>query len=279
MTTPDQPKPGWTLVLRRQPARILAGRAEGGYTDAFEIICPECGDRPDLDYREVSPELRQVRGPYPLAAGVTAYERHRARHHERRGPAATAATAAGAGAREVQAEPSTRASTPAGPESPGLSLADRADRAEELLDWVLASILDVGVILQANAGPPHGTSEMRITEAAGRLDDVVREVRNRLFAEPARGARSGSARSSPPKSQARARAVDHRAWLRDRLAQTARALQQAAADAAALLEQQADLAGRPGRIDYPTEIKRWRAFADQAEHMAKRWEQPSSALP
>jgi hypothetical protein len=24
-------------------------------------------------------------------------------------------------------------------------------------------------------------------------------------------------------------------------------------------------------MDYPAEIKRWRAFADQAEQMAKRW--------
>jgi len=26
-------------------------------------------------------------------------------------------------------------------------------------------------------------------------------------------------------------------------------------------------------MDYPAEIKRWRAFADQAEQMARRWEQ------
>jgi hypothetical protein len=25
---------------------------------------------------------------------------------------------------------------------------------------------------------------------------------------------------------------------------------------------------------YPTEIKRWQAFADHVERMAKRWEQP-----
>jgi hypothetical protein len=30
-------------------------------------------------------------------------------------------------------------------------------------------------------------------------------------------------------------------------------------------------------MDYPAEIKRWRAFADQAEQMARRWEQ--SPLP
>ena len=38
-------------------------------------------------------------------------------------------------------------------------------------------------------------------------------------------------------------------------------------------ERQADQARRPGQLDYPTEIKRWRAFADQAEQMARRWEQ------
>jgi len=58
------------------------------------------------------------------------------------------------------------------------------------------------------------------------------------------------------------------------MARTARALQAAAADYAALLEQKADLTRKPGRMDYPAEIKRWRAFADQAEQMAKRWEEP-----
>ena len=69
MKTLDQPRHGWTTVLRRQPARIVDGRAEGPYTDAFEIICCNCGDDPDLDYSEVSPRLQLVRGPYPIAAG------------------------------------------------------------------------------------------------------------------------------------------------------------------------------------------------------------------
>jgi hypothetical protein len=46
----------------------------------------------------------------------------------------------------------------------------------------------------------------------------------------------------------------------------------AAADTAALLERRADLRGQPGLIDYATEIKRWRALADQARQMAERWE-------
>src|SRR5690242_14759627 len=75
MTAVGQSAPGWTVVLRRRPARIVAGQPEGGYTSLFEIICCYCGDDPDLDYREVSPELRRIRGPYQVAAGVAAYWR------------------------------------------------------------------------------------------------------------------------------------------------------------------------------------------------------------
>ena len=77
----DQPALGWTVVLRRRPARLVDGRVEGGYTSVFEIICCECGDHPDLDYRDVSPELRRIRGPYPIGAGVAAYEEHLRRQH------------------------------------------------------------------------------------------------------------------------------------------------------------------------------------------------------
>ena len=55
---------------------MVDGRPEGGYTDAFEIVCCDCGDHPDLDYSDVSPELRQVRGPYSVAAGIAAYRAH-----------------------------------------------------------------------------------------------------------------------------------------------------------------------------------------------------------
>jgi hypothetical protein len=65
MATRDQPGGGWTMVLRRQPARMVAGRPEAGYTDAFEIICCDCGHHPDQDYSEVAPELQRIRGPYP----------------------------------------------------------------------------------------------------------------------------------------------------------------------------------------------------------------------
>ena len=83
MTACDQPGVGWTVVLRRRPARIVAGRPDGGYTDVFEIICCDCGDHPGLDYRDVSPELQRIRGPYPIAAGVAAYEEHVGLHRRR----------------------------------------------------------------------------------------------------------------------------------------------------------------------------------------------------
>ena len=76
MATGDRPGVRWTAVLRRQPARVVDGRPEGGYTDMFEIICCNCGDDPRLDYLEVAPRLQLVRGPYSLAAGAAAYEQH-----------------------------------------------------------------------------------------------------------------------------------------------------------------------------------------------------------
>ena len=83
MQTSDQARLGWTVVLRRRPARIVGGQPEGGYGDAFEIICCHCGDDPDLDYREVSPELQQIRGHNPVTVGIAAYVKH-VRLHKRR---------------------------------------------------------------------------------------------------------------------------------------------------------------------------------------------------
>jgi len=80
MNHQSQGWPGWTVVLRRRPARIVAGRPEGGYTDEWEIICCDCGDDPGLDYREVIPALQRIRGPYPIAVGITAYVEHARRH-------------------------------------------------------------------------------------------------------------------------------------------------------------------------------------------------------
>src|SRR5262249_28592032 len=82
MATHKQPRRDWTAVLRRQPARIADGRADGPYTDMFEIICCDCGDDPSLGYRDVPPHLQLTRGPYPLRDGVAAYIQHLRLHQE-----------------------------------------------------------------------------------------------------------------------------------------------------------------------------------------------------
>jgi hypothetical protein len=70
------PGHGGTAVLRSQPVLIVDGRVEGGHTGAFELICCECGDNPNLDYSQISPRLQQIRGPYTIAEGLAAYEQH-----------------------------------------------------------------------------------------------------------------------------------------------------------------------------------------------------------
>src|SRR5689334_1289070 len=79
LTTPPpagHPGHGCTSTLRRRPARTIEGPADGGYASAFELICCECGDHPDLDYSEISPRLQRIRGPYAIRAGLAAYEKH-----------------------------------------------------------------------------------------------------------------------------------------------------------------------------------------------------------
>jgi hypothetical protein len=76
MQTHDEPTLGWTVVLRRQPVHLREGRPEGGYTDDYELVCCDCGDDPDLDFRDVSPRLQRIRGPYGFPAGIAAYGQH-----------------------------------------------------------------------------------------------------------------------------------------------------------------------------------------------------------
>jgi anti-anti-sigma regulatory factor len=73
-------EPDWSIKLRRQPASLSIGHPEGNTTGTFEVICRECGDHPDLDYPEVPPALRQIRGPYPLTAGIAACLKHQESH-------------------------------------------------------------------------------------------------------------------------------------------------------------------------------------------------------
>jgi hypothetical protein len=73
---PGQPGHGRTAFVRRRPVRIVDGRKEGGYTDAFELICPSCGDHPYLDFVDVPAQLQWLRGPYVLAVALAVYEEH-----------------------------------------------------------------------------------------------------------------------------------------------------------------------------------------------------------
>ena len=75
MAAGDQRTDGWTVALRRQPASWTAAQ-KALPRRAFEIICCDCGDDPGLEYFEVSRRLQLIRGPYPIAAGIAAYETH-----------------------------------------------------------------------------------------------------------------------------------------------------------------------------------------------------------
>jgi anti-sigma B factor antagonist len=151
--------------------------------------------------------------------------------------------------------------------------ADQVAHAGELLDSVVHNISIVDLMLGAASGLPR-TAAQRISETLGRLDHVAREARDQVLAERGEAIRPAHAWRPPPDVLERSALARNRsASLRQRVAQTAQALHLAAADTAALLERRAGLLDQPARIDYPSEIKRWQVFADQAQQMAERWEQ------
>jgi hypothetical protein len=80
MTASTAPGQGSTMTLRRQKAHAADGNPDGGYTDAFEIICGYCGDDPQQDYQDAPPRLQYLRGPHLLDVGVKQYEAHIAWH-------------------------------------------------------------------------------------------------------------------------------------------------------------------------------------------------------
>ena len=137
----------------------------------------------------------------------------------------------------------------------------------ELLDWVMNSMLGIGVALQAAAGQPPGTVGQDLLEAGRSIDEMAQVIRDHMDGERATSGLAGG-----PQLDGQEGTADH-AGLQRRMARTARSLQLSAAGVAALLEQQSTLSSEPLRLDYATEIKRWRAFADQAEQIAGRWEQ------
>jgi hypothetical protein len=66
-----------TAILRAQPVRMTDGHADGGYTGRYEVICPACGDDPNLTYDQVPPELQKIRGPSEsLLGGFATLDAH-----------------------------------------------------------------------------------------------------------------------------------------------------------------------------------------------------------
>ena len=82
MKTRDQQAAAWTLILRRQDVPSVAAQPQAGDAQPYELICIDCGDHPNVTYRDASPELQQVRGPYLFAAAAAAFEQH-VQLHER----------------------------------------------------------------------------------------------------------------------------------------------------------------------------------------------------
>ena len=76
MTVNDLPDGDWALCLRKRPAGVFDGRPDDGRPEAYELVCRDCGDDVRRSYSEVSAELRQIRGPYPLEAGIEAFVAH-----------------------------------------------------------------------------------------------------------------------------------------------------------------------------------------------------------
>ena len=165
-------------------------------------------------------------------------------------------------------------SVPVPLEPPGNGETGRAPAADTaLLDSAVNGIFEAGLSLQGAAGLSRERIVQRITESLGKLDDAVRDIREYAFTENIQGRPPGTAARRPPgMSERLARNAERTAALRRQLTVTARALQTAAADTAALITQRRSLIKEPHRIDYPTKIKGWQALADAAQHMAERYE-------
>ena len=68
---------GIAASIRRQPVLFAEGAKEGGFRDAFEVICCDCGDHLYWDYSEIPLSLQRIRGPYPtMATALAAYDQH-----------------------------------------------------------------------------------------------------------------------------------------------------------------------------------------------------------
>ncbi len=70
MAADDQPGDRRTARPGRRRDRMVADRPEGGHAAAHQMMSCACRDDPGVDDGAVPPELQQIRGPCPIAAGV-----------------------------------------------------------------------------------------------------------------------------------------------------------------------------------------------------------------
>ena len=144
----------------------------------------------------------------------------------------------------------------------------------DLAGYVVNRLFSVGLSLDsASSIAGKGPVGDRVAAAADGVDHLIREIRDYVFAGRDQGTRAGLPGNSQQGDQERAARTADRAARQEHMIRAARALRASAAEHAALLERMADRIRPPRRMDYPAEIKRWRAFADGAEQMATRWEQ------
>jgi anti-anti-sigma regulatory factor len=58
---------------------------------------------------------------------------------------------------------------------------EQAHRGQELLDRIVHSLFHAGLSLQAVINVPHEVDRKRISEALQRLEDTIRQIRDRVF--------------------------------------------------------------------------------------------------
>jgi len=120
-----QPGHGSAAFLRNQPARIVDGRIHGGYNGVYELICPNCGDDPDLDYLEVAPRLQGLRGPRPIVEGLAAYHQHLGTPWAEKGRAESSGHGEGTAGQGAVLADDYCSQDRAGPDSDHAGMADR----------------------------------------------------------------------------------------------------------------------------------------------------------
>lgn len=171
--------------------------------------------------------------------------------------------------RPKAAQPGDTADTGSGRLRP----AAQTGQAQEVINQLARSLFDVGALLKAVVDLPGDAARRHITEALARLDDVVQQAQDHVSAERSRET-AASLAGSPLQVPRRLQwSADRAALLRERMAQTVWAVHRSASETVGLLEQRIEVVSKPGPIDYRTEIKRWQAFADQAEQMANHLDQ------